>query len=123
MADNNVETDETDRLIASNKVEGTAVYDREGNKLGSVYNFMVDKRSGQAEYAVLSFGGFLGIGDEYHPLPWDQLTYDTDQGGYVVNLTREQLEGGPRYRSGEEPAFDRAYGQEVYGYYGSSYNY
>ena len=65
MADNNVETDETDRLIASNKVEGTAVYDREGNKLGSVYNFMVDKRSGKAEYAVMSFGGFLGMGDDY----------------------------------------------------------
>lgn len=123
MADNTVETDETDRLIASNKVEGTAVYDRDGNKLGSVYNFMVDKRSGQVEYAVLSFGGFLGIGDDYHPLPWDQLTYDTDQGGYAVSLTREQLEGSPRYRAGEEPAFDRAYGREVYGYYGSSYNY
>ncbi|MBN2973969.1 MULTISPECIES: PRC-barrel domain-containing protein [Sphingomonas] len=123
MADNNVETDETDRLIASNKVEGTAVYDREGNKLGSVYNFMVDKRSGKAEYAVMSFGGFLGMGDDYHPLPWDQLTYDTDKGGYVVNLTKEQLEGGPRYSAGNEPAFDRAYGQQVYGYYGSSYNY
>jgi sporulation protein YlmC with PRC-barrel domain len=123
MADNNVATDETDRLIASNKVEGTSVYDRDGNKLGSVYNFMVDKRSGQAEYAVMSFGGFLGMGEDYHPLPWDQLTYDTNQGGYVVNLTREQLEGGPRYRAGEEPAFDRAYGQQVYGYYGSNYPY
>ncbi|OAT81856.1 photosystem reaction center subunit H [Bacillus sp. MKU004] len=116
MADNNVETDETDRLIASNKVEGTAVYDREGNKLGSVYNFMVDKRSGKAEYAVMSFGGFLGMGDDYHPLPWDQLTYDTDKGGYVVNLTKEQLEGGPRYSAGNEPAFDRDYGRQVYGY-------
>lgn len=117
----NVETDETNRLIASNKVEGTTVYDREGNKLGSVYNFMVDKRSGKVEYAVLSFGGFLGIGDEYHPLPWDQLTYDTDKGGYVVGLTREQLEGGPRYRVGEEPTFNRDYGRKVYGYYGSNY--
>jgi uncharacterized protein YrrD len=62
-------TDETDRLIASNKVEGTAVYDRDGNKLGSVYNFMVDKQSGQVEYAALSFGGFLGVGTDYHPLP------------------------------------------------------
>lgn len=123
MADNNIATDETDRLIASNKVEGTAVYDRGGNKLGSVYNFMVDKRSGKAEYAVMSFGGFLGIGDEYHPLPWDQLTYDTSKGGYVVNLTREQLEGGPRYSSGNEPTFDQDYGRQVYGYYGSSYNY
>ena len=123
MADTNIATDETDRLIASNKVEGTAVYNRNGDKLGSVYNFMVDKRSGRAEYAVMSFGGFLGIGDEYHPLPWDQLTYDTDKGGYVVNLTKEQFEGGPSYRAGQEPTFDRAYGQEVYGYYGASHNY
>jgi len=123
MADNNIATDETDRLIASNKVEGTAVYDRDSNRLGSVYNFMVDKRSGKVEYAVMSFGGFLGMGEEYHPLPWDQLTYDTDQGGYVVNLSREQLEGGPHYNAGNEPTFDRAYGQQVYGYYGSSYNY
>ena len=57
-----VATDETGRLIASNKVEGTAVFNRQGERLGSVYNFMVDKRSGQVEYAVMSFGGFLGMG-------------------------------------------------------------
>jgi hypothetical protein len=69
----------------------------------------------------MSFGGLLGIGEEYHPLPWDQLTYDTDQGGYVVDLTKERLEGAPRYRAGEEPAFDRTYGEQVFGYYGSTY--
>ena len=62
-----VEADETSRLIASNKVEGTAVYNRQGERLGSVYNFMVDKMSGQVAYAVISFGGFLGIGDSYGP--------------------------------------------------------
>ena len=123
MENNNTVTDETDRLIASNKVEGTAVYSRDGDKLGSIYNFMVDKRSGKAEYAVMSFGGFLGMGNDYHPLPWDQLTYDSDKGGYIVNLTKEQLQGGPRYSVGEEPTYDRAYGQQVYGYYGSDYNY
>ena len=69
-----VEADETSRLIASNKVEGTAVYNRQGERLGSVYNFMVDKMSGQVAYAVMRFGGFLGIGDSYHPLPWKSLT-------------------------------------------------
>lgn len=123
MADTNVATDETARLIASNKVEGTAVYNRGGDRLGTIHNFMVDKHSGKVEYAVMSFGGFLGIGEEYHPIPWDQLSYDTATGGYVVDLTKEVLEGGPRYRSGEEPAFDRAYGQQVSGYYGSSYSY
>ena len=64
-----IATDETDRLIASDKVEGTAVYNRVGERLGEVYNFMVDKYSGQVAYAVMSFGGFLGIGESYHPLP------------------------------------------------------
>ena len=61
-------TNETGDLIASDKVEGTAVYDRNGTKLGSVYNFMVEKRSGHVAYAVMSFGGFLGMGSSYHPL-------------------------------------------------------
>ena len=65
------------RLIASNRVEGTAVYDRTGEKLGRIENFMVDKVSGRSEYAVMSFGGFLGIGDDHHPIPWSKLTYDT----------------------------------------------
>ena len=79
MAD--IATNETHELISSDKVEGTAVYDRNGNKLGTVSNVMLDKRSGQVAYAVLSFGGFLGMGSSYHPLPWNQLTYDFEPGG------------------------------------------
>jgi hypothetical protein len=71
-----VEKDETSRLIASSKVEGTEVYSRNGEHLGEVYNFMVDKFTGQVAYAVMSFGGFLGIGERYHPLPWKALDYD-----------------------------------------------
>ncbi len=112
-----VDIDETNALIASNKVEGTEVYNRQGEHLGEVYNFMVNKRSGQVEYAVLSFGGFLGIGESYHPLPWKALTYDTDQGGYVVDLDKRKLEGAPSYRQGEEPVYDRAYGKRLYDYY------
>ena len=114
-------TDETAELIASNKVEGTAVYDRQGNKLGSVYNFMVNKRSGQVAYAVMSFGGFLGIGESYHPLPWNELTYDTNQGGYVVNLTRAQLEGAPTYSATDTPAWDDpGYTRQIDDYYRTS---
>ena len=118
-----VEREETDRLIASDKVEGTAVYNLEGERLGSVYNFMVDKRSGKVAYAVMSFGGFLGIGDSYHPLPWESLTYNTDMGGYVVNLDRAKLEGGPTYRANEDPWSDKDYGRRVYDYYGMAYPY
>ena len=98
-----VATDETDRLIASDKVEGTAVYNRQGEHLGKVYNFMVDKYTGQVAYAVMSFGGFLGIGDSYHPLPWKVLTYDTRMGGYVVDLDRDRLEGAPSYTASSLP--------------------
>ncbi len=112
-------TDETQDLIASDKVEGTAVYNQAGERLGTVYNFMVDKRSGKVAYAVMSFGGFLGIGESYHPLPWETMTYDTSKGGYVVNLSREQLEGAPRYTASDMPDWtDAAYGRRVSGYYG-----
>jgi PRC-barrel domain len=106
------------RLIASNRVEGTAVFDRAGEKLGRIENFMVDKRSGQADYAVMSFGGFLGIGEDHRPIPWSKLSYDIDKGGYVVDLDREKLTNGPGYRAGEEPAFDRDYDRQVHDYYG-----
>jgi sporulation protein YlmC with PRC-barrel domain len=114
-----VATDETDRLIASDKVEGTAVYNRRGERLGSIYNFMVDKRSGQVAYAVLSFGGFLGIGDSYYPLPWKALTYDTGQGGYVVDLDKSRLEGAPSYAPSEIPDWgDPSFGRRIDDYYG-----
>jgi len=116
-----IQTDETSRLIASSKVEGTAVYNREREKLGSIYNFMVDKRSGKVEYAVLSFGGLFGLGSDYYPLPWDVLTYDTDLGGYRVELDKTVLEKAPRYSQGNEPTYDRDYGREVYGFYGVPY--
>jgi PRC-barrel domain len=113
-------TDETSDLIASDKVEGTAVYNRKGERLGTVYNFMVNKRSGQVAYAVMSFGGFLGIGDSYHPLPWNVLTYDTGLGGYVVDLSREQLQGGPSYSASEMPNWsDQTYTNRINQYYGS----
>jgi len=120
-ASSGVATNETDELIASNKVEGTAVYNRQGESLGTVYNFMVGKRSGKVEYAVMSFGGFLGIGESYHPIPWEKLTYDTRQGGYVVDIDESQLRDAPRYGAGEDPFSDPAYGRGVYGYYGLPY--
>lgn len=119
--DDILERDETTNLIASNKVEGTAVYNRAGEKLGTVSHFMVGKRNGRVEYAVMSFGGLFGMGANYHPLPWDVLDYDTDKGGYVVDLDKDRLEGAPSYAREQEPSWDRDYGTRVYGYYGLSY--
>jgi PRC-barrel domain len=113
-----VATDETDRLIASNKVEGTAVYNRQGERLGTVYNFMVDKRSGQVAYAVMSFGSFLGMGGSYHPLPWKVLTYDTGKGGYVVDLDKDRLQHAPSYAEGASPNWgDRSWSGRIDAYY------
>ena len=114
-----VERDETTDLIASNKVEGTAVYNRQGEKLGEVYNVMVGKRSGEVAYAIMSFGGFLGIGQKYHPLPWNTLTYDTGKKGYVVDADKERLMGAPSYQAGEEPFTQPDYGQQVRDYWSS----
>lgn len=116
-----LERDETHNLIASSRVEGTAVYNRQGEKLGTVSHFMVGKRNGRVEYAVMSFGGLFGMGANYHPLPWDVLTYDTDKGGYVVDLDKDRLEGAPSYGREQEPTWDRDYGRRVYDYYGVTY--
>lgn len=108
------------RLIATSKVNGTTVYNRAGEKLGSIYDVMLEKTSGQAAYAIMSFGGFLGIGDKYHPLPWRTLTYDMAQGGYVVDIDRSRLEGAPSYAADETAIWeDPDYGRRVTDYYGS----
>jgi sporulation protein YlmC with PRC-barrel domain len=93
-----VPREETASLIASDKVEGTAVYGLDGDKIGRVENLMIDKWTGKVAYAVLSFGGFLGMAHDHYPLPWSMLKYDEKLGGYRVNITREQLQNAPRYR-------------------------
>jgi hypothetical protein len=110
----NIDRDETVRLISSDKVEGTAVYNRQGDHLGSVHHLMIDKFTGQVAYAVMSFGGFLGIGESYHPLPWRVLNYDTSRGGYVVDIDRTRLEGAPRYAGTGHPNWsDRTYTSRI----------
>ena len=113
----NIARDETERLISSKKVEGTAVYDGKGDKLGTVDSFMVEKRTGQVEYAVLSSGGLFGASNRFYPLPWNELTYDTERGGYVVSRGVEQFENAPSYGRDEEPRFDRDYDDRVRGHY------
>jgi PRC-barrel domain len=115
-----VATDETSDLISSDKVEGTAVYNRQGEKLGSIHSVMIDKVSGKVAYAVMSFGGFLGIGDRYHPLPWSALTYDTGKGGYAVGVDPSMLEGAPSYSASEMPDWsDPEWSRKVQDYYRS----
>ena len=104
-------------LIAADKVKNTNVYNLAGDKLGSVDDIMIDKVSGRAIYAVMSFGGFLGMGESYHPLPWATLKYDAQKGGYVVNLDKKQLEGAPNYDRGSAFEWTPDYGRKVDSYY------
>jgi hypothetical protein len=107
-------TDETNRLISSDKVEGTPVYNPKDERLGKVHHLMIDKYTGQVAYAVMSFGGFLGIGEKYHPLPWKMLNYDPRMGGYVVDLDRDRLDKAPSYTARDMPDWsDRAYTKRI----------
>ncbi|MBP0493828.1 PRC-barrel domain-containing protein [Pararoseomonas indoligenes] len=115
--DNTIRPESPHRLISADKVEGTAVYDRAGERLGTVEDLMIDKVSGRVAFAVMSFGGFLGLGENHHPLPWSVLTYDTTKGGYVVDLTREQLEGAPAYAATENMDISDTNSRRVYDYY------
>jgi sporulation protein YlmC with PRC-barrel domain len=108
----------TSDVISSDRVEGTAVYNDLGDKLGSIDDLMIDKRSGQIRYAVLEFGGFLGMGTDRYPLPWNMLKYDTAKDGYVVPLDKAKLENAPRYPSNDLPEYSPEYGRRVNGYYG-----
>ncbi len=111
----------TSDVISSEKVEGTTVYNTAGEKLGSVDDLMIDKVSGQIRYAVLEFGGFLGMGTDRYPLPWNMLKYDTAKEGYVVPLDKDKLEKAPRYAETEVPEYTTDYGKRVYNYYGADW--
>jgi sporulation protein YlmC with PRC-barrel domain len=106
-------------VISSDRVEGTNVYNQAGDKLGSVDYLVIDKRSGQVRYAVLEFGGFLGMGTDRYPLPWSTLKYDLDKDGYVVPVDKDMLTRAPRFADDSRPRYDDTYGREVYGYYGA----
>ena len=104
-------------LIAADQIKGTNVYNPAGDKLGNVDDIMIDKVSGRAIYAVMSFGGFLGMGENYCPLPWATLKYDAQRGGYVVNLDKKLLEGAPSYDRGSEFNWTPDYGRKIDSYY------
>lgn len=108
------------RLVSSNSVPGTDVLSRDGERLGSVAAFLIDPFNGHAEYVLIATGGVLGLGSSYHPLPWNLLRFDPAQGGYVVSIAKGVLDGGPSYKSGAEPTFDRAYTDRVLSYFGST---
>ena len=112
-----LESRETVSLIGSDKVEGTAVYGADEKKIGKLERVMIDKISGKVAHAVLSFGGFMGIGEDYYPVPWSMLKYDTSLGGYRVNLTKVQLDKAPKYNKSTDWKWNHDNDRLVYDYY------
>jgi len=109
-------------LILASRVLGTPVFDPAGTRLGHVENLSIEKGSGRVVYAIMSFGGFFGIGEKFHPVPWSLLDYDGTRGGFVVPLEPSVLKGAPNYDAEELRALGgadyRRYGDSIYRYYG-----
>ena len=112
-------TGDTDgTAISSADVTGTAVYSPNGDHLGHIDHLIIDKQSGAISWAVMGFGGFLGLGEDHHPIPWRALRYDTQLDGYVTDITADMLKGAPERP--EDWATNRDYATNAYGYYGIS---
>ena len=105
------------KLISSRRVEGTPVYNRSDQRLGTIHNVMIEKVSGKVAYALLSFGGIFGVGEHVHPVPWERLTYDVNLDAYVIDLTREQLAEAPTLRLDDADRPQPNDYEDVAGYY------
>ena len=106
--------------ILASKVKGTAVYNDSGDKIGTVEDIVLDKQSNQILFAALGFGGVLGIGEKYYPVPWSLLDYDENKGGYVVPLSKDRLEKAPAYDLKDLTKHDGSLGairEQSYNYY------
>jgi len=110
-------TSSSHSLIESHRVEGTRVYDPSGQPIGTIHHLVIEKVSGHVVYAVMSFGGFLGIGAHTHTIPWNKLDYDTSLGGYRTDITHEQLTGAPVTHGDEKIWHDPRREKEVEDYW------
>ena len=99
----------TSAILAS-KVKGTAVYNGQGERIGTVEDIVLDKQSNQIMFAALGFGGFLGMGEKYHPVPWSMLDYDKEKGGYVVPMNKDVLQNAPAYELADLTKHDGSLG-------------
>ncbi|SFK17274.1 PRC-barrel domain-containing protein [Methylocapsa palsarum] len=104
--------------VTVGKIEGADVYSLDGEPIGAIESLMIDKRSGKIAYAVMSFGGFFGIGEEFFPIPWEKLHYDSDHDAFKIDINKDDLQNAPKYR--DEAAYDwsRAEGRKIHEHYG-----
>ena len=105
-------------LIPADRVNGTDVVNQAGEKLGKIEDIAIEKVSGDVAYAILSFGGVLGIGAKYHPVPWRLLTYDADKRAYVIPVDKSALEKAPMIDETELSGWNDSLSRDaIYGYY------
>ena len=108
-------------LVPADRVNGTDVFNAAGERLGKIEDVAIEKVSGEVAYAILSLGGFLGMGSRLHPVPWKLLSYDVDRGGYVIHCSKDQLESAPSIDETELSGWtDATAGEQIYSYYGLS---
>ncbi len=104
-------------LISSDRVNGTDVYGTSGDKVGHIDHLMIDRQSGSIAFAVMGFGGFLGMGEDHHPVPWSSLRYDTTRQGYVTDISEAQLQSAPARNDDWQD--DPVYRDRLYSHYGA----
>jgi sporulation protein YlmC with PRC-barrel domain len=106
-------------IIAADKLTSEKVVNEEGHYLGEIKHLMIDLHAGKVVYAVLSFGGFLGLGDKLFAVPWGSLAFDMDNKWFVLNVSKERLKSAPGFDKDHWPAMaDAQWAAEVHGYYG-----
>ena len=109
-------TSNSSNLVSSSDVNGTEVFARDGAKIGAIDHLMIDKESGKVAYAVMGFGGFLGMGEDHRPVPWGKLTYNPDKDGFVTDITEQELQGAPTQADNQYE--DRDWEQRTHEHYG-----
>jgi sporulation protein YlmC with PRC-barrel domain len=107
-------------LMGAETLVGNDVYNRAAEDLGTVKEIMLDMRSGRVSYAVLSFGGFLGVGNKLFAVPWEALTLDTQNKRFVLDVERDRLSGAPGFDKDKWPDMaDQAWVRDLHAYYGT----
>lgn len=108
------------RVLSASTLKGDSVVNAKDEKLGTIEELMIDLDRGCIAYAVLSFGGFMGMGDKLFAIPWNALTVDTIEKRFVLNVVKERLEMAPGFDKDNWPNMaDQEWGAKIYSYYGS----
>ncbi len=111
------------KLMGADTLIGNDVYNKDGESLGDIKEFMIDMASGQIGYAVLSFGGLLGMGDKLFAVPWPALTLDTVNKRFTLNVPKATLKDAPGFDKSNWPSMaDEAWASGVHSFYGTPYS-